>query len=378
MYCDGLGLYLKVSPTGGKSWIQRLLINKKRSDIGLGSVLLVSLAEARDLAIENKRKVRNGIDILADKRRDNDILTFENAAHKVFEIHRPNWKNKKHAQQWISSLEKFAFPHIGRKKIDQVTSNDILHILSPIWLEKHETASRIRQRIGAVMKWAVAKGWRLDNPCDSITQALPKKDKNTVNHQKSLPYWHVSKAIVTIRNSKAELSTILALEFLILTATRSGEVRGGHWDEIDEKAKTWTIPANRMKAKKPHVVPLSNTAMEVIEQAKKLPGNDSNLIFPGTGKGKALSDATLSKLLRELNIESVPHGFRSSFRVWAAEKTNIPREVCEFALAHVQKDKVEAAYMRSDLFEKRRLLMDQWSTYLEAESAKVIPLSKQK
>lgn len=374
-YGDGQGLYLKVDPTGSKRWIQRLVIRGKRCDLGLGSVSLISLAEARETAIENRKIARAGGDPIAERRRAAGIPTFEEAAKKVHDLHLPTWRNEKHGKQWLATLTEYAFPHFGRKKVDAITSADVLEALSPIWTAKPETAGRTRQRISAVMKWCVAQGWRQDNPAEAISKALPKRSK-TVKHRPSLPYQEVAGAISKVRGSDASDAAKLALEFLVLTASRSGEVRGAMWKEFDLQAKVWTVPGERMKAGKPHRVPLSPRCLQILKQAEKL-RDDTGLVFPGTKAGKPLSDATLSKLLRDLGIQCVPHGFRSSFRVWAAEQTNIPREVCEFALAHVIKDKAEAAYARSDLFEKRRKLMDSWAQYLSSTgSAKVTQLRK--
>lgn len=376
-YADGHGLYLKVDENGAKRWVQRLVIHGKRRDIGLGSVSLVSLAEAREAALANRKAARAGGDPLGERRKAEGVPLFEDAAKTVHKLHLPTWRNPKHGQQWINSLEEHVFPHFGRKKVDIVTSADVLSALAPIWTSKPETAARVRQRIGAVMKWCIAKGWRSDNPAEAIAKALPKHDKAAVKHRKALPYQEVAEAIAKVHRSGATLAGKLAMEFLILTATRSGEARGAKWDEFDLEAKVWTVPAERMKAKKPHRVPLSPRALEILAEAKKLQDRHG-FVFPGTKEGKPLSDMTLSKLLRELGIDCVPHGFRSSFRVWAGEQTNIPREVCEFALAHVIKDKAEAAYQRSDLFEKRRKLMDSWAGYLakQQKKADVVTLEK--
>lgn len=374
-YVDGHGLHLKVEPSGSKRWVQRLMIRGKRCDLGLGSAALVSLAEARETAIENRKIARAGGDPIAERRRASDIPTFEEAAKKVHDLHLPTWRNEKHSKQWLATLTEYVFPHFGRKKVDAITSADVLEALSPIWTAKPETAGRTRQRISAVMKWCVAQGWRQDNPAEAISRALPKRSK-AVKHRPSLPYQEVAGAISKVRDSEASDATKLALEFLVLTASRSGEVRGAKWEEFDLQAEIWTVPGERMKAGKPHRVPLSPRSLHILKQAEKL-GDKTGLVFPGTKTGKPLSDATFSKLLRELGIPCVPHGFRSSFRVWAAEQTNIPREVCEFALAHVIKDKAEAAYARSDLFEKRRKLMDSWAQYLASTgSAKVARLRK--
>lgn len=368
-YVDGHGLFLKVDASGARRWVQRIVIRGKRTEMGLGSYPLVSLTEAREAAFANRKLARVGGDPLAEKRREKAVPSFEEAARKVYDLHKPSWRNAKHAAQFISTLETYAFPRMGKTKVSDVTTADVLAVLTPIWLDKAETARRVRQRIGTVMKWAVAKGWRKDNPADAISQALPKQDKIKA-HRKALHYADVAGCIEAVKASGADPSTKLALEFLVLTATRSGEARGARWDEIDMKAGSWTIPASRMKAKRDHVVPLSNRAIAILEEAQKLDA-ETGLVFPGTKKGKPLSDMTLSKLVKELGFDADVHGFRTSFRTWAQERTNYPREVAEAALAHTIKDKAEAAYARSNLFDKRRRMMEGWARFV-AENAKNI------
>lgn len=365
MYADGNGLYLKVDGSGAKRWIQRIVINGKRRDIGLGGVRDVSLLEAREGTVENRKLIRAGTDPIAAKKLSQTILTFKEAAEQVHDLNKPTWRNEKHGKQWLDTLEKFAFPYFGEKRVSDITSADVLSALSPIWNTHPETAKRVKQRIGAVMKWTMAKGWRTDNPADAVGQALPKHDRSKIQHRKALPYDQVADAILKVEGSEAGISTKLAFEFLVLTATRSGEVREARWNEIDAVKKMWTIPAIRMKAKKEHKVPLTDRCMAILEEAKALKQGDASLIFPGSKAEKPLSDMTLSKLMKELKIPAVPHGFRSSFRDWAGETTHHPREVIELALAHLIKDKAEAAYARSDLFEKRRTLMADWEGYLK-------------
>ncbi|RSV39457.1 DUF4102 domain-containing protein [Sphingomonas sp. ABOLE] len=363
-YGDGHGLYLKVDASGAKRWVQRIVINGKRRDLGLGSATLVTLSEARERALEQRKLARAGGDPLEAKRRSSAVLTFADASAKVHELSQPTWRNVKHGQQWLNTLTTYAFPYFGDRRIDTINSADVLAALSPIWNSHPETARRVKQRIGSVFKWAIAQGWRTDNPAETIGKALPKHDRSKVEHRKALPYDRVGAALAKVRASDAGTATKLAFEFMVLTATRSGEVRGACWDEIDLERGEWTIPAGRMKAKKPHRVPLSKRCIEILNAAKLLRQADSNLVFPGTVKGKSLSDMTLSKLMKDLGIAAVPHGFRSSFRDWAGEQTAHPREVIEFALAHVIKDKAEAAYARSDLFDKRRALMQDWDNFI--------------
>ena len=316
-YFDGHGLFLRVKPNGAKQWVQRIVIRGKRCELGLGAVPLVSLAEAREAAFANRKLARVGGDPLRAKRENEAVLTFEDAARKVHEMHAPTWKNAKHAAQFISTLETYAFPRLGALKVADVTTADVLAVLTPIWTTKQETARRVRQRIGTVMKWAVAQGWRQDNPAENIAQALPKADRAKA-HRKALPFSEVAGCIETVRASGAGLSTKLALEFLVLTAARSGEVRGAHWEEIDfhgadgatgATAATWNVPAERMKAKKPHSVPLPTRALEILREAEPL-SDGSGLVFPGTKQGKALSDMTLSKLVKELGFDADVHGLQ--------------------------------------------------------------------
>ena len=373
-YADGNGLYLKVDISGAKRWIQRLMIDGKRTDIGLGSANLVSLSDAREIARKNKAMARSGGDPLAEKRKlQIKIPTFKEASYSVHALHLPTWKNKKHAQQWINTLETYVFPTFGDKKIDKIGKSDLMNVLAIIWNEKPETARRIKQRIGAVLKWSIAQEFRKDNPADTIQEALPKQDKSKVNHHLSLPYEQVTHAIEKVQNTNALDITKLAFEFLVLTATRSGDTRGARWNEIN--GDLWEIPKERMKAMKAHRVPLSGRCLEILSIAEQFK-DGSGLVF--SNNGKALSDSALSKLLKENLIQAVPHGFRTSFRTWASEKTNAPHQVCEFALAHVIGDKSEAAYQRSDLLDKRRLLMDSWAQYVTNQKAEVIQIQSKK
>jgi integrase len=365
LHADGNGLYLKIDSSGAKRWIQRLTIGDKRRDIGMGPIATVSLADARDAALENRKLVRAGKDPIEERKRLKDILTFKAAAEKVHDLAKPTWRNDKHGDQWINTLTTYAFPFFGSKRIDIIESVDVLAALSPIWNSHPETARRVKQRVGSVFKWAMANGWRTDNPAEAIGSGLPKHDRSKVQHRQALPYDAVGSAISTVEASEAGLATKLAFEFLVLTATRSGETRGALWSEFDLDNATWTIPATRMKAKKPHRVPMPPRCLAILADAKTLKRESDDYVFPGTKDKKPLSDMTLSKLMKDLGIAAVPHGFRSSFRDWAGEQTHHPREVIEFALAHVIKDKAEAAYARSDLFEKRRALMTDWSDYLK-------------
>ena len=371
-YYDGdAGLFLFVKSPTRKSFVQRVTVHGNRRDIGIGSVKWTTLAEARAKAHENRKTARTGGNPIADKAPA--IPTFEAAAEIVIALHSETWRDgAKSAAQWRASLRDYALPRLGRKPVDTITAADVLAVLTPIWNEKRETARRVRQRIGAVMKWAIAQGHRDDNPAgDAIGAALPKGGGKT-KHQRALPYAEVAGAVEAVRNCAAYRATALAFQFIVLTAARSGEVRNATWAEIDLDAATWTVPGERMKSGREHRVPLSDAALDVLAEAREI-ADGSGLVFPSV-TGKPLSDNTVSKLLRELKIDAVPHGFRSSFRQWAAERTNAPREVAEHALAHVNRNKVEAAYQRSDLFEQRRKLMAQWASFLAAEGADVVVL----
>lgn len=365
---DGHGLYLRVDKGGLRYWVQRITIQGKRREIGIGSPDFVSLADARLAAYENRRLARAGGDPLQARREARAVLTFEEAARTVHDLHKPTWKNPKHGDQFINTLATYAFPVMGKTRMSEVSSADVLSVLTPIWLEKPETARRVRQRIGTVMKWGIAQGWRKDNPADTIARALPKQT-DTKKHRKALPYPEVNGFLDVLHGSRAGLSTRLALEFLILTAARSGEVRLAAWSEIDLAAKVWEIPDERMKMKRPHRVPLSKRALAIVRQAE---GLDPDLLFPGTKLGRPLSDMTLSKLVKELGFDVDVHGFRTSFRTWTQERTNFPNEVAEAALAHLSGDAVERAYARSDLFEKRRKMMEAWAGYLAQKPAEIV------
>jgi len=363
-YADGNGLYLVVEPSGSRHWILRTVVNKKRRDIGLGSFQLISLAEAREEARRMRKIARGGGDPLAERRAERRVTpTFETAATTVHESLKESWENPKHSAQWITTLRDYAFPFFGQKQIDQIESADVLKALSPIWIKKQETARRVLQRIRSVFDWAKASGYRSgDNPVDGITKVLPKQNAVSTHHA-ALPYVGISKFIKALRKTDAGAPARLALEFTILTAARTNESLGAPWEEIDIKKKTWTIPANRMKAKLEHRVPLSSRCIAILKEARAL-SDGKSYIFPGRVDGKPLSNMVFLMLLRRMKRDDITaHGFRSTFRDWAAEKTNIPSAVCEAALAHKLQDKTEAAYNRTDLFDKRRELMNMWAEF---------------
>ena len=368
-HADGNGLYLFVQPTGTRSWVQRLVIRGRRREMGLGAATLVPLAKARELALANRMLARSGGDPLSEKRRVQGVPTFAEAAQRVLEQKQGGWRGRWHAQNWWRSMERYAFPRIGSRPVSQVNTADVLEILTPIWHVKAETARAVRQRIRSVLEWAIALDMRSDNPCDRVLPVLgPQND--IVTHRQALYHRDVAAAIETVRAGSAQPAVKLAFEFLVLTATRSGEVRGAQWAEIDTTDHVWTLSAQRMKAKREHRVPLCRRAVEILDAARAL-GDGNPLVFP-MRSGRPISASTLLKVLNDLRIAAVPHGFRSSFRDWAAEKTDHPREVIEAALAHVVQNKVEAAYARSDLFDRRRLLMDDWSEYLSEESGQMV------
>ena len=361
-YGDQHGLLFRVMPTGGKQWIWRGTIRGKRVDLGLGGWPYVSLSSARQSAFEYRKLAREGGDPRS-LRSGERAPTFAEAASTVIGIHEPGWKDGgKSANQWRASLRDYAMPRLGKLRVSDISTADVMAVLLPIWNPKPETARRVRQRIGAIMKWAVAQGYRPDNPAgDALGAALPKNGV-AKRHHRALPHAEVAAAIATVQASRANWVTVAAIEFLILTASRSGEVRKARWDEVDFETATWTVAADRMKMQREHRVPLSGRALQILSEAREM-ADGSGLIFPSV-TGRPMSDNSLSKLLREQGFRAVVHGFRSSFRDWCAECSNAPREVCELALAHVNSDRVEAAYMRTDLFERRRALMQSWADYI--------------
>ena len=327
---------------------------------------MVTLARARKLALDTRRAVAEGKDP-----RTGGIPTFAEGIEAVIAIQRDAWRDGgKSERQWRASLRDYAGPLMA-KPVHTIGSGDVLGVLTPVWSAKRETARRVKQRIGAVMKWAIAEGHRESNPVDAIGAALPRNGVHKAHH-KALPYANVSGALAAVRGSKAYPTTRLAFELLVLTAARSGEVRGMRWSEVE--GRTWTVPASRMKAGREHRVPLSDAALAVLDQAREY-SDGSDLVFPAQ-RGGMLSDMTMSKLCKSLALGMVPHGARSSFRDWASERTSTPHAVMEMALAHTIKDKAEAAYARSDLLDKRAVLMTAWARYLDVQdSGRVVKLA---
>lgn len=375
-FSDGNGLYLHVDLSGAKRWILRTVVQGKRCDLGLGGLRLVSLAEAREEAVRLRKIARAGGDPLAERRQERNVVpTFEETARQVHQDHARTFRNVKHAAQWISTLETYVFPFFGARGVDTIESSDVLAALSPIWIDKPETARRVRQRMKLVFDWARAKGYRSgDNPVGGVSDVLPKH-KTKKEHHAALPYRDVPTFLVELRGSGAGVSAKLAFEYLILTAGRTSETLLAKWNEIDISAKTWTVPAERMKASIEHRVPLSSRCLEILGQAKEIT-DGGEYIFPGRSPLHPLSNMIFAMTLRRMERGDITaHGFRSSFRDWAEEKTNYQNTVVEAALAHTVKDKVEAAYLRTKLFDKRRGLMNSWATFATAApGAKVVKM----
>ena len=311
-HADGNGLFLYVQPTGTRSWIQRLVVRGRRRELGLGSVHLVSLAEAREQALANRKLARSGGDPLAEQRRAQGMPTFAEAAARVVEQKRPGWRSPHQPRAWLNSLARYAFPRIGNVAVSEVDSADVLEILAPIWHTKMQTAQRMRRRIRAVLEWAIAMNYRTDNPCDRIGPVLGHQ-QHVVEHMRALPHGEVPAVVEAVRSSTGLPSARLAFEFLVLSAARWGEVRDADWTEIDTAGRVWTIPATRMKMKRDHRVPLCRHATEILDEARALCGGVGRFVFPGRG-GKPLHDKSMRRLLQQHGIAAVPHGFRSSFR----------------------------------------------------------------
>jgi integrase len=373
-YADGNGLYLVVDESGAKRWLLRTVVHGKRRDIGLGSARLVTLAEAREHATALRRLARDGGDPLAERRRAKRVVpTFQKAAEQVHDEHAKAWKNEKHKEQWLNTLKTYVFPHFGDRTVDRVDAADVLKALSPIWLTRPETARRVRQRIGTVLEWAKASGFRADaNPVDGVSKALPKQS-DLVEHHDALAYAELADFLPKLRAANAGESAKFALEFLILTATRTSEVLDAAWAEIDVDRKLWIIPAARMKARREHRIPLAPRCIEILAHAKELAAG-SAYVFPGRSPDKPMSNMVFLMLLRRLRVAVTAHGFRSTFRDWARERTNFPRDICEAALAHGVRNETEAAYLRGDLLDKRRELMEAWAAFATRTPAQVIPL----
>jgi integrase len=361
-YSDGDGLFLEVSPTGARRWTLRVQANGRRRDIGLGPLKSVTLADARDAAAVMRRMIAQGIDPVAERKQERLVIpTFRQAAISVHEEQKASWKNGKHQAQWLTSLENYAFPKLGTLLVSEIEGPAIREVLAAIWLSKPETARRVRQRVGAVLDWSYAKGFRgTEAPMRSLTKALPRQPKRD-GHFAAMAYCDVPVFIARLR--ERETVGRIALEALILTAARSGEIRHARWSELDLDVGNWTIPAERMKMGRSHIVPLCPAAVDVFRRAERYKAPATDLVFPGQRLKRPLSDMTLLKILRDMDMGVTVHGFRSAFRDWAAEQTSYPGEVAEAALAHAVRNKVEAAYRRTDFLEKRRVLMREWASF---------------
>lgn len=370
-YSDGAGLSLVIAKDGGKKWVFRYQRNGNRSDIGLGGYRYVSLAEARKQADKCRSLLAEGLDPLQAKRASLSVPTFGEMAERYVAAHELSWKNPKHRAQWRSTLATDAASLSGIP-VDKVGVDDVLRVLKPIWQTKSETASRLQGRIERILDAAKASGFRTgENPArlkGHLENLLPKRQKLTRGHHAALPYRKVPEFMARLRKKPGVAA--LALQFAILTAARSGEVRGTTWSEIDLSEMTWVIPAQRMKAGRAHRVPLSDSAVEILVHLYPLSGDDpAALIFSGGLSGKPLSDAAFAALFARMGFvrgEVTAHGFRSSFKDWATEITDFPRELSEMALAHNVGDATERAYRRGDAVDKRRKLMADWAAFLDS------------
>jgi integrase len=369
---DGGGLYLAHDPSGARRWIVRVVVkgqkNKKgaplRTDFGLGGADIVTLNQARERALEYRRMAKQGLNPRFNAKRE--IPTFEEFAQQVHIDRMPTWKNAKHGQQWINTLRDYAFPKIGRMPLDSIDQPEVMMCLAPIWTTKHETAKRLAQRIKTVLDVARSRGFRSgENPVTAIkeAQALPKV-KARVTHHKAMMWRDVPAFYADLKTRNAMAAK--ALMYTCLTGSRTGEVLGIRWEELDLEARLWTCPAQRMKGGEDHRVPLTDEMLAIIEPMKAM---ESEYVFKAQKRNKPLSNMAMLMLLRRMDVEGVTvHGFRSTFRDWASEVANVPREVAEMSLAHSVGSNVERAYARSDLLDKRRMLMDRWSEYVALSS----------
>lgn len=366
------GLLLQVNSSGSRSWILRARIGKLRREIGLGSYPEIPLAKAKERAIEQKDLIAKGIDPIEEKKRARALLlssqskaiTFDEAADKVHKKKSNEFSNAKYSAQWISAIRTYASPIIGDMHPEDIELAHIVKVLEPIWIEKNDTAKKLRGNIEAIINWTIVSGFRKsENPArwkghlDAILEKPSKVHK--VKHHAAMPVDDMPSFMPQLR--KVQGLSARALEFTILTATRSGEVRGAKWDEINLAERVWTVPAERMKARKEYRVPLSDAAIELLKALPRFA--DNNLVFPSP-RGGTLSDMSLLAVLKRMKIDVVPHGFRSTFRDWCGERTNYPHEVAEMALAHTIQSKTERAYRRDDLFPKRALMMQDWANFI--------------
>jgi integrase len=388
LYADGGGLYLRVTPTLARMWLYRFQLNGQRRDMGLGAVDLFSLAEARQRALEARKLVADGTDPIEARHARRTAATvsmakamsFKECADAYIAAHRAGWRNPKHAAQWPATLDTYVHPHFGDLPVQVIDVGLVLKAVEPIWTEKPETAGRVRGRIESVLDWASARGHRTgDNPArwrGHLENLLPRRSKvRRVEHHAALPYGEIVAFITELRSHNGIAA--LALEFAILTAARTSEVLGARWPEIDQRERLWTVPPERMKAAKEHRVPLSDAAMAIVKRMASV--RQGEFVFPGTQPGRPMSNMAMLMVLRRMKRgDLTAHGFRSTFSDWCAERTAFPAEVREMALAHAVGDKVEAAYRRGDLFEKRRQLAEAWSSFCAGDmpDGKVIDLMR--
>jgi integrase len=380
-YADGGNLYLRVADGGTRGWIFRFAMRGKTRDMGLGSYPDITLARARELATECRRALAAGIDPIEARKQKREAgrievaksMTFDQCGAAYIAAHEAGWRNAKHRQQWANTLKTYVWPVFGKLPVHAIDTGLVLKVLEPIWNDKPETANRVRGRVEAILDWAKVRDFRSgENPArwrGHLDHLLPAKSKvRKVEHHAALPYAQIGAFMAALRGQTGVGAR--ALEFLILTGTRTGEALGATCDEIDMEARLWTIPARRMKAGNEHRVPLSDAALAVLKGMYEIQQND--FVFPGARQGRPLSEVALLMLLRRLGYGRVTvHGFRSAFRDWASERTTFPREVAEMALAHSISDAVEAAYRRGDLFDKRRKLMDAWAAFCAKPEANV-------
>lgn len=380
------GLALQIAPTGARTWVLRYAVGGKRHDMGLGGYPAVTLAGAWEAARKARQQLQDGSDPIQQRRESfsamkaaaASAMTFEQAARSYVGTIEKGWKNAKHAAQWTSTLETYAYPVIGKILVRDVELPHVLRVLQPIWSEKTETAVRLRGRIERVLDWATVSGYRVGlNPArwsGHMDKVLPKpSDIAEKDHHEAIPVSEIGAFVVRLRDQAGTAAR--ALEFAILTAARSGEVRGAKWSEIDMAAKLWTVPAERMKAKKEHQVPLSDDAIKILNALPRIDASEFVFTAP---RGGIFSDMALTAVMRRMNETAVPHGFRSTFRDWASEQTNYPREAAEMALAHTISDKVEAAYRRGNLLAKRVRMMADWARFCAKVQSKgaVIPMNQ--
>jgi integrase len=389
-HADGGNLYLFLTGPGAAKWTFRYMRDGKAREMGLGSLNDMGLADARVAAEDARKRLRNGLDPIAHRRNEKaaqratvGVNTFREVADLYIRSHKAGWKNPKHAAQWPSTLDTYVHRVLGKMPVSGVDTGAVMRVLEPIWTGKPETATRVRGRIEAILDYAKARGWREgENPArwrGHLANLLPARGKIArVEHHAALPWEDMGAFMAELRSRQG--TAALALEFLILTAARSGEVRGATWAEVDVAARMWTVPAPRMKAGREHRVALSDAAITVLTRMRPLRKNDSDQIFPSPMKRNApLSDMTLTAVLRRMKRDALTvHGFRSTFRDWCAETTGYPGEVAEMALSHTVADKVEAAYRRGDLMEKRRRLMEDWAAHCggPALPTGVVPLRR--